>query len=308
MDYDSNEAVLSIQDAIQDSIPTKGPKSRNGRGGKRHGGGRGQPREVQVSKALSKLLRHQADSAGIQLDGEGFARLDAVLRWGPIKSLGVTVQEVRDVVGSNDKQRFLLKGTATTASAPPSESDDASRYLIRANQGHSIKVESSSLLRPIAVPEDVPPLVVHGTYYAFWPAIVEAGGLKAMGRTHVHCSTGTPEDGKGGVISGMRRDAELLVEIDVARSMEEGGLKWWRSDNGVILSEGDDEAGLVSSKFFRSVRGRGGDVGVLWENGQWVADLPEGLKIRAPHGKGSGRGGGRQGQRRKEKSNDGQPS
>lgn len=52
--------------------------------GKKHrGGGRGgrggQSREVLVSKALSRLLRHQAGNAGIQLDAEGFAVLDEVV-------------------------------------------------------------------------------------------------------------------------------------------------------------------------------------------------------------------------------------
>jgi hypothetical protein len=37
-------------------------------------------REVAVSKALSKLLRHAADDEGLVLDQEGFARLDQVVR------------------------------------------------------------------------------------------------------------------------------------------------------------------------------------------------------------------------------------
>jgi len=52
--------------------------NRRGRGGKAGGGG-GQGREVQVSKALSKLLRHAAEEEGVQLDKEGFARLDQVV-------------------------------------------------------------------------------------------------------------------------------------------------------------------------------------------------------------------------------------
>lgn len=58
----------------------KRQKSR-GHGGKGGGGGGGggQGREVQVSKALSKLLRHRAGEAGIKLDAEGFAALDEVV-------------------------------------------------------------------------------------------------------------------------------------------------------------------------------------------------------------------------------------
>ncbi|CAI6088764.1 unnamed protein product [Clonostachys chloroleuca] len=273
---------------------------RGGGGGRRGrgGGGGGMSREVQISKALSRLLRHQAENAGISLDGEGYAPLDRVLAWGPLRSLQVSFEDIQSAVSNNEKQRFALKPNPATNPELSADSKTPSDYLIRANQGHSIKVESSGLLVPITAGEDgakegeggnLPPKVVHGTYFAFWPAIVEAGGLKVMGRNHVHCSEGTPEDG---VVSGMRRDAELMVEIDLERSMREGGLKWWRSENGVILTEGD-ESGLVSSRFFKRVTSRTEDVGVLWEDGEWVADLPAGLKVRVPHGKrpGGGRGG-----------------
>jgi len=44
------------------------------------GGGRGgMKREVAISKALSKLLRHAAEDEGLALDGEGFARVDQVV-------------------------------------------------------------------------------------------------------------------------------------------------------------------------------------------------------------------------------------
>lgn len=54
-----------------------GGRDRRGRGGR--GGGGGQDREVLISKALSSLLRHQAQNAGITLDGEGYAPLDQVV-------------------------------------------------------------------------------------------------------------------------------------------------------------------------------------------------------------------------------------
>ena len=60
----------------------KGKGRAAGRGGGRghgRGGGGGASREMLLSKALSKLLRHQAESAGIQLDREGYAPLDKVV-------------------------------------------------------------------------------------------------------------------------------------------------------------------------------------------------------------------------------------
>ena len=55
---------------------------RGGRGGKSGGGGGGEMnREVAVSKALSKLLRHAAEEVGLAMDAEGFARVDQVVRF-----------------------------------------------------------------------------------------------------------------------------------------------------------------------------------------------------------------------------------
>lgn len=73
----ADEAHFDVEDKMQ----IRPPRSRGDRGrGKGGGGGGGHGREVQVSKALSKLLRHQAANAGIQLDDEGYAPLDAVVR------------------------------------------------------------------------------------------------------------------------------------------------------------------------------------------------------------------------------------
>lgn len=57
------------------------------------------------------------------------------------------------------------------------------------------------------------------------------------------------------VISGMRKDCTHLIWVDIIKSMQEGGLKWWRSENGVILSEGN-EAGLVRVEFVDRVEER----------------------------------------------------
>ena len=225
------------------------------------------------------------------------------LQWGPLRSLQPNFSEILAVVRDSDKQRFALKPDPRTNPALDESSDDPAHWLIRANQGHSIKLDSESLLKPLALPADgpdgaahlpegsvaVPATVVHGTYFVFWPRIVETGGLRPMGRNHVHFSTGLPED-EAGVISGMRRDAELLVYVDVAASMREAGIKWWISDNGVVLTEGAED-GLVPTKYFREVVGRAQNVGLLWKDGEWVADLPATVKIRMPQGK--NRAGGR---------------
>ncbi|KXJ94440.1 KptA family-domain-containing protein [Microdochium bolleyi] len=304
----------------------RGGGAGGGRGG-RNGGADGGNRDMILSKALSTLLRHQAEAAGVELDGEGFARLDQVFAWPRIRSLKPTVAEIKAAVADNAKQRFTLKRAPAASEQDNVDEDDAKTWLIRANQGHSIKLASEGLHTRITLggsdgseAGNIPPIVVHGTYFIFWPAILAAGGLKKMGRTHVHFGTGLPEDGRTyasaqqshdiadeenapaikKVISGMRSDAELLIFVDVEQSLRDGGIEWWLSSNGVVLTEGDKD-GVVPLKYFKEVRGRRQSVGELWRDGQKVADLPEGTVARMPHGKapgGGGRGGGGRGGRR----------
>ncbi|KAL1889375.1 tRNA 2'-phosphotransferase [Sporothrix stenoceras] len=332
-DFDNTEALSAqFHDRLagigrEGGNPNKGAGNKRGGGGKsggrgggRSGGGRGGGRSIDVSRALSRLLRHQAANAGIPLDPEGFAALDQVLAWGPLRSLKVTLAEVRDVVITNDKQRFALKRVNSEEPldlSTVSDTDSPADFKIRANQGHSIATVTSDagLLTPIDDPETAPPVVCHGTFFSFWQAIESSGGLRRMTRNHVHCGCLEPDQNgadsiesarrAGTVIPGLRRDAQIFVFLDVRRAMrEDPSLKWWRAANGVVLTEGDVD-GKVPTKYFQRVvtskegarllpvAAAGTAPGttvhelVLWEDGKKVADLPaETLaKARVPHGK-----------------------
>ncbi|KAI1393716.1 RNA 2'-phosphotransferase, Tpt1 [Hypoxylon trugodes] len=295
---DNDEYVERMEDL---ALKGKGRGGRDRRGGGRGGGKGGRDRNTQISRALSQLLRHQAESAGIKLDAEGYAPLDRVLQWPRIRSLNPTFEEIRNEVSNNAKQRFAMKpkDPSTDVESALAEADPAA-WLIRANQGHSIALADEAIHTPITLEAgNIPEIAVHGTYFAFWSAIVASGGLKKMNRQHVHFGTGLlPEDdGKGGgkdkekVVSGMRSDAELLVFVDVERCLrEESGIRWWISANGVVLTEGDEQ-GLVPLKYVKEVRGRRQGVGVLWRDGGKVTDLPPDIVAKIPMGKGRGGGG-----------------
>jgi 2'-phosphotransferase len=248
------------------------------------------------------------------------------MQWPRLRSLNPTVAEIREEVATNAKQRFSMKPNPDESISSNTSEDEAAHWVIRANQGHTIQLASEALYTPITLEAgNTPDVVVHGTYFAFWPAIIASGGLKKMGRTHVHFGTGLPDgdDAKKGqahneadeedaassvngsapkVISGMRSDAEILVFIDINRALRDSAenpgadeIKWWLSENNVVLTEGNAD-GIVPLKYFKEVRGRRQGVGLLWKDGGKVADLPDGIVARVPHGKGraaDGGGGGR---------------
>ncbi|CUS11143.1 unnamed protein product [Tuber aestivum] len=246
-----------------------------------------------ISKTLSYTLRHGAVREGLALQDDGYANVGELLQLPKFRKMGLTFEKLRQVVSENDKQRFSLtpatpSGTATAEAA--AIAGDPHTYLIRATQGHSITLaDTSTLLTPL------PPNItsaVHGTFYSAYEAILACGYLSRMGRTHIHLATG-----EVGVKSGMRADAQVLFYVDVERARREGGAEFWISENGVVLTAGD-ELGRLGLGFVERVVSK--SLGVLWEGGKVVKELPEELKGgRMPVGKGhvKMRGGGGRGGR-----------
>ncbi|KAM0706442.1 hypothetical protein Q7P35_005769 [Cladosporium inversicolor] len=236
-------------------------------------------RATQVSKKMSWLLRHGAEEEGLQFLEGGFLNLSDVLANRKFKSMKVTFAEVKEVVAADEKQRYTMQSKADADAT----SDKPADFLIRANQGHSVKMESEGLLKPVTK-DDMPASAVHGTTHSAWGLIVASGGLKPMGRNHVHFASGLPvgfksvvEDGESAgdaapVISGMRKTSTILIFLDLAKAMD-AGLVFGMSDNGVVLTEGNKD-GLVPLEFFQRVEDRTG-LGVLVQDGKIVKEAPE---------------------------------
>ncbi|KAL7590694.1 hypothetical protein Lser_V15G38849 [Lactuca serriola] len=208
-----------------------------GRGG--GGGGGGQDRIDALGRLLTRILRHMASELKLNMRSDGYVKVEDLFRLNmktfanvPISSH--TIDDIKEAVRRDNKQRFSLL-------------EENGELLIRANQGHTVTlVETESLLKPILSPEEFP-VCVHGTYRKNLKSILESG-LKRMQRLHVHFSSGLPTDGD--VISGMRRDVNVLIFLDIRKAIE-GGMKLYISDNKVILTEGFE--GVVPVKYFERI-------------------------------------------------------
>ena len=88
--------------------------------------GNQQARYTKISKFLSLVLRHQPEKVGLTLDKAGWVSITELLRACEQHGLPFTLDELKAVVATSDKQRFAL-------------SEDGLR--IRANQGHSVDIE-----------------------------------------------------------------------------------------------------------------------------------------------------------------------
>ena len=100
---------------------------------------------------------------------------------------------------------------------------------------------------------------------------LEKEGLSRMNRNHIHFAPGLI--GESDVISGMRKNCKVHIYIDAKRAMAGNsyllnlpfqfinfnihifnidGIRFYRSENNVILSSGD-EYGIISVKYFDRV-------------------------------------------------------
>lgn len=188
-----------------------------------------------ISQTMSWVLRHGIDQLGLKIDEIGRIPLETLLELKEIRQLGANQAIIRKIVDTSDKKRFRLD-----------EVDGV--WMIGANQGHSSsignKIDTSKLMEKITEPVE---LCVHGTYTKFINSIKETG-LNKMARTHIHFATGFPVDSN--VISGARSSANVFIIIDMEKALSDG-IEFYRSFNGVILTEGVN--GVLEPKYFKEI-------------------------------------------------------
>lgn len=165
---------------------------------------------VRTSKFLSRVLRHAPESVGLRLDEAGWTEVDALLEAARRAGVPLDRPTLERVVAENDKRRFALSADGTR---------------IRASQGHSVPVELG--LAPAAPPD----VLFHGTADRNL-ASIRAHGLRPGRRTHVHLSS----DEATAVAVG-RRHGRPVVQRVLAGRMHAAGHAFYRSDNGVWLTD-----------------------------------------------------------------------
>lgn len=165
---------------------------------------------IKESKRLAYLLRHSNLP-----DCNGWVEASVV-----IGDLGVSLQDLQQIVASDSKGRFEF-------------SEDKS--LVRALYGHSINVD-------LGLEPTIPPLVLyHGTAEKYIDSIMKEG-LRPRKRNFVHLSE-TIDMAKQ---IGTRHGAPFVLYIDV-EAMIRAGYKFYKAQNGIWLTED------ISPKFLKVV-------------------------------------------------------
>jgi putative RNA 2'-phosphotransferase len=165
---------------------------------------------IKTSKFLSRILRHRPGTIGLSLDDYGWVSIQDLLDAANAKGYNITRALLDEVVLTNDKQRF-------------SYSHDG--QMIRANQGHSIKID---LELESAAP---PGTLYHGTVERFLKSMMTSG-IQKMQRQYVHLSA-TIEAAKN---VGRRRGIPVVLKVD-SGAMHHDGYTFYLSMNGVWLTD-----------------------------------------------------------------------
>ncbi|CAE7364501.1 TRPT1, partial [Symbiodinium necroappetens] len=195
-------------------------------------------RAMEVSKALTQVLRHTAPRIGLQMGEDGYVLMDDLLQTPCFWNQWIREEEIVDVIHYNKKSRFQV-GVRD------------GRYLVRAMQGHSIVHVRDELLLTLLSEDEAPEYAAHGTYYDFYESILKhglvAGGQQgAAFRRHIHMVATLPWEGP---ISGMRNSCDILIWIRTRQAVAEGAIRLYRSANDVFLTED-----AVGPRFFHSVQ------------------------------------------------------
>ena len=167
-------------------------------------------RAVWISKFLSLVLRHQPEKIELRISPSGWVSMEELIESSRQRGIVFTLEELQNVVASNDKKRFSL-------------SEDG--LSIRANQGHSIEVELG--YAPTAPPD----VLYHGTADRFLASIKQQGLIKGK-RHHVHLSADVDTATK----VGRRHGKPIVLKVEAGK-MYQDGFVFYLSANKVWLTE-----------------------------------------------------------------------
>jgi 2'-phosphotransferase len=235
-------------------------------------------RLVRVSKAMSAVLRHRASKLGLAVRPDGFVRVEDLMRLEGMRHFALSADEIVRVVETCPKHRFSLcctedLGREDDASgeegreegkhgSDPSSVDvefvtegaraavaraAVGELWVRANQGHTMRGLEDEKMMTRLTEADCPPTLLHVTSATAVDSI-RAHGLKRMARRHVHMV-----DSLDSAVARTARSK--VVVIDAHRAMADG-IVFYRSDNGVFLTPGVGDEGVLPPVYISAIRDR----------------------------------------------------
>ncbi len=166
--------------------------------------------KIKVSKFIALVLRHKPEEIDIKLDDHGWVSTNDLLAGLKQRFADMSLSVLKEIVAEDTKGRYSFNQTG---------------HKIRANQGHSLEIDLG------LAPVDPPEFLYHGTAKKTeW--LIRRDGILPMSRQYVHLSN----DRETAVTVGKRHGEPVVIVVQSGK-MAENGVPFFRSDNGVWLTE-----------------------------------------------------------------------
>lgn len=159
------------------------------------------------SKFLALILRHSPEKAKLELNKNGWAKVEDLIN--PMKG-DFSLKELEEIIRTDNKGRYEF---------------NLDKTLVRACQGHSMKSVELEMVK-----QKPPAYLYHGTKDQFMSPI-QKQGLRKMGRHHVHLSK---DSNVAKEVANRRKGKSVILKID-SEKMYNDGISFYKSSNGVWL-------------------------------------------------------------------------
>ncbi len=166
--------------------------------------------DKKISKFLSLVLRHRPETIDLQLDDQGWAKVEELLKKMANHGKEISFERLQHIVITNDKQRYIFNENHTK---------------IRANQGHSININLN------LEAQQPPEILYHGTATKNLDSIMEQGLVKGN-RQYVHLSA----DKTTALKVGQRHGKPIILLVRSGK-MHQDGIAFFLSENKVWLTD-----------------------------------------------------------------------
>ena len=172
--------------------------------------------DLDLSRFLSYLLRHQPQKLNLQMDKNGYVSVNELIE--KINNTEkykneLTIERLEQIVANDNKKRYSFN-------------EDKSK--IRAVQGHSFHVDVAKV--------SIPPITLyHGTSQEAYD-IIKKKGLMKMTRDFVHLSKDIETAENVGMRYAKNKNKLIVLLVDTKKMLADG-YKFYVAENGVWLTD-----------------------------------------------------------------------
>ena len=178
----------------------------------------------EISKALTTILRHQAQERGLGVSKGGYVRIDDILNLPEFNTPNTCKQKVINIIQAYPKRYTLTHDWKS----------------VKTHQGHSMGgIDIEDDLARVRSPTNAH----HLTSASRWE-IIKREGLNKLDRTHIHFSPHVDTE------RAWKKDTFINIQLNTALMIRHG-IPLFVNDNGTILSPGEN--GVIGPRYFFKV-------------------------------------------------------